>query len=367
MQINCNVEQYEYKNRYRNLTQEAQGVVKSQKFFPVFLNNGKEEIFKPLSKTKPLATPFFAYSEVFWSTVINKYFDSTAPIYRLAICDGYDKMVPKFDNHGTVVPNVLKEGEKLVNLLEYFKENQDPNVNIDNYVNYCMRTYDYTPIFNSEIFKDNYEFGRQLALQVLISILKADQNYHYENVSFIFKDDKPIKLAPPIDHEFSSMFLYLDDLDTNKRIFENYKFQLSNGEFNSIEEKIKYMLLTSISEVVKNLDLIVERYEDVVINFLNSLELFIHDLETNCHLFIDNQYLYPFNSNNYLVGEQLYKKNDAEMAKKILSQLTQCEVNIVEISKVIQEETLSIARTLQKNLIYRLEIKHQKTLNFTKK
>ena len=51
MKINCKVEHYEYKNRVRNLTTEAKGVVKSEKFFPVYLKNGKEEIFKPISKT----------------------------------------------------------------------------------------------------------------------------------------------------------------------------------------------------------------------------------------------------------------------------------------------------------------------------
>lgn len=362
MKLNYNIEQYEYKNRYRNLTQEAKGVVKSQKFFPVFLNDGKEEIFKPLSKTKPLVTPFFAYSEVFWSTVINTYFDSITPIYRLAICNGYDEVVQKFNNHGTIVPSILKKGETLVNLLEYFKENKDPNVDIDKYVNYCMMLYDYTPIFNSDIFRNNTQLGRQLALQVLISILKADQNYHYENVSFIFEDGKPIKLAPPIDHEFSTMFLYIDNLDTNEQIFKNYKLQISSGDKGTIEERISYLLLKPASKVIKNLDLIVERYEDVVINFLNSLELFIHDLENNPFSFEDNGYLYPFNSNNYLADEQLYKKNDIETAAKISSMLIQYDINISDASKVIYIEILTMAKELQKNLIQRLEAKHKKEL-----
>ena len=90
MTFDWNVYHYDYRNRLRNLTSSAKGVVKSNKFFPVFLEDGKEKVFKPLSKTKPLSTPYFAYSEVYWSTIINKYFDSNTPIYRLAICQNIE-------------------------------------------------------------------------------------------------------------------------------------------------------------------------------------------------------------------------------------------------------------------------------------
>lgn len=65
IKFDWNVYHYDYHKRSRNLDVVAQGKVKSEKFFPVFLEEGKERIFKPLSKTKPLYTPYFAYSEVF--------------------------------------------------------------------------------------------------------------------------------------------------------------------------------------------------------------------------------------------------------------------------------------------------------------
>ncbi len=65
IKFDWNVYHYDYYKRSRNLDVIAQGRVKSEKFFPVFLEEGKERIFKPLSKTKPLYTPYFAYSEVF--------------------------------------------------------------------------------------------------------------------------------------------------------------------------------------------------------------------------------------------------------------------------------------------------------------
>ena len=57
------------------LKSEASSSVKSTKIFPIYFIDGKKMIYKPLSKTKPLTTPFFAYSEVYWSYIIQKYFD----------------------------------------------------------------------------------------------------------------------------------------------------------------------------------------------------------------------------------------------------------------------------------------------------
>ena len=62
---------YKYSARTGNLKAEAVGVVKGEKHFPVFKGN---LVFKPLTKSKPLSTPLFAYAEVFWSWLIDAYF-----------------------------------------------------------------------------------------------------------------------------------------------------------------------------------------------------------------------------------------------------------------------------------------------------
>lgn len=85
MEINYKVKEVDYHNRLRNLDITAQSKVKSDKFFPVFMIDGKERIFKPLSKTKPFTTPYFAYSEVVWSNIIHNFFDNMIPVYELAI------------------------------------------------------------------------------------------------------------------------------------------------------------------------------------------------------------------------------------------------------------------------------------------
>ena len=70
-----NVINLDIQNKNGNLKSEAHSNVKSTKYFPTFLIDDKTYIFKPLSKTKPMTTPLFAYSEVYWSYIINKYFE----------------------------------------------------------------------------------------------------------------------------------------------------------------------------------------------------------------------------------------------------------------------------------------------------
>ena len=67
-----NVIKLNYKDKNGVLVTEAHSQVKSKKSFPIYTINNKKMIFKPLSKTKPLTTPLFAYSEVYWSYIINK-------------------------------------------------------------------------------------------------------------------------------------------------------------------------------------------------------------------------------------------------------------------------------------------------------
>ena len=98
--LNFHPVHYCYADRTGNLTAEAVGVVKGEKYFPVFEGG---MVFKPLTKSKPFSTPLFAYAEVFWSEVIRGYFVE-APQYRLAFCEGYEKEVPKYYDYGTVSP-----------------------------------------------------------------------------------------------------------------------------------------------------------------------------------------------------------------------------------------------------------------------
>ena len=208
---------YKYSARSGNLKAEAVGVVKGEKHFPVFEG---DVVFKPLTKSKPLSTPLFAYAEVFWSWVIDAYF-MPAPQYQLAFCEGYEAEVEKYYDYGTVSPMIYGEGEHLLNLLEFFRKYPDDKVHIDDYVNYCQMFYDYTEILESDYFQTHPAMAEELVLQILVSILKGDQNYHYENIAFVCReDDKILRLAPMIDHEFSTYFMFPDSMPRQMYWFE---------------------------------------------------------------------------------------------------------------------------------------------------
>lgn len=306
--------------KYRTLTSEAQGKVKSTKYFPVFLFDEEEYIFKPLSKTKPLTTPLFAYSEVYWSYIINKYFDSRAPIYHLAYCKGVGKDQPKYYEQGVLVKSVLKKGQTLINLLEYFNEFKEEKVDISNYTNYCMQIYDYTSILDSNFVKNNKLLGKQLAEQILLALLRQDQNFHYENVNYVKDENGIVEIAPPLDFEFSNMFLYPDNDTEQKRektkyletidFIDDYSEFLE--QFSKNDQKIIISLLTTN---IRNIAKIVEYYPDMAEEFLKKLESLLNEIDT-INLSDNYEYIGACNTNTWYIGHARYKQNDEQMAKE---------------------------------------------------
>lgn len=352
MTFDWNVYYYDYNNRIRNLNNQAQGIVKSNKFFPVFRENNQDMIFKPLSKTKPLSTPYFAYSEVFWSTIINKYFDDSTPIYRLAICENIDNEFESKYHHGTIVNSLEKTNENLINLYEVFRDNPDLKVNISGYINYCEKFYNYIDIFDSKLIKENKVLAESLAFQVLLSILKFDQNYHYENILFRVSNNEVKDLAPMIDHEFSTMFLYLDNLLMNKVRFNSaIKSLTATNNTSDIMELLWYESFATLS---KNLDVIASRYKDVVILFLERLKYFIKELKEESIILENNNYLTPFNSDNYKIGHALFKDKDPQSAYRLQNELEQYNPNITDISNIIYKETLISSQVLSREIEKRL-------------
>lgn len=326
--INFSIQELNYENRIGNLTNKASGVVKNNKFFPIYKIDNKNYIFKPLSKTKPLTTPLFSYAEVIWSNIINTYF-CEAPLYQLAKCIGYTNEEQKYYEYGCLVPNVLSENEHLVNLLEYFKENRDKEVNIDDYINYCLLFYDYIPIFKSKLIKENSKLGNDLALQVLLSILKGDQNFHYENVAFICdKDNNILRLAPMIDHEFSTMFLFLDKLIYNMIYFDKFIKDIKNKD----------------SIIFNNINYITKNYPNVVIQFKIGLEKLLQDIN-NLYL-QDNGFLWECNTNNYKIGIARYKENNEEKAKKLENEILNNKLDLIDLNSIIVNEIKKTIETL---------------------
>lgn len=352
MLFDFNVTQLNYENRIDNLSAMAHGVVKSQKNFPIFLINGQEVIFKPLSKTKPLSTPFFAYSEVFWSTIINHYFDSSAPIYKLAICNNYGAEFESKYHHGTIVESLERPEYKLINLYQIFLKYKDSNIDITDYINFCEKFYDYAKILDTKIMNDEKGLGEQLAYQILLSILRLDQNYHYENPLYYEEDGQLKSITPPIDHEFSTMFMYLDDLKVNKEKYDSAISQLLlRKDENDPFGILRYELFATIP---KNIEKIIERYPKVASDFLEKLQSLITDLEISGFKLEDNGYITPFNSSNYMIGHARFKENNESKALELEKTLPQYHVDMDTVNNVVYKETLSTCKILKKQIERRL-------------
>lgn len=360
MNINYNVRKLDYRSRIRNLDVQAQSNLKSNKFFPVFQIDGKEKIFKPLSKTKPLTTPYFAYSEVVWSTILHDFFDSTTPIYELAIIENIEDDFENKYHHGVLVDNLVNRNEKLINLYEYFRDNPEDVFIYQDYINYCCKFYEFQWIYKTRFMKNHRDIVEKLSYQILLSILKCDQNYHYENLLFKSIDGHIVNIAPMIDHEFSSMFLYLDDLDLNRSYYEKAVVSLSLAnvinpkDIKSIFAQLHYEAFGTLS---KNLNAVLINFPAMAYYFLKKLSIFLEHIKNNPIVLEDKGYLVPFNSLNYKIGEQLYKEHNLEEIERLRkNEITeQFNSNINEVSNIVNREIIDFGSLLYNEMVRRLE------------
>ena len=355
MQISYNVRKIDYRNRLRNLDVQAQSNLKSDKFFPVFYIDGKEKIFKPLSKTKPLSTPYFAYSEVVWSTILNRFFDSSTPVYELAIIEHIEDDFESKYHHGVLVDNIRQKNEDLVNLYEYFRDYPEDVFNIKDYINYALEFYDYRVLFETKFMKSNLVVAERFVYQLLLSYLKCDLNYHYENPLFKSVNGKVIDIAPMIDHEFSGMFLFIDDsllhdLYFRKSIRSLFSHHLIVSNYPIDQQRF-------FSTISQNLDVISKKYPNVCKFFLSTLRIFLNHLEENPIFLEDNGYLVPFHSFNYEIGEQLYKKHNLEEAERLRVEKSskQFVSNIQEVSNILNKEIYVYGNCLEEEITRKLQ------------
>lgn len=330
------IREYYIENKIRNLDVEAKGTVKSTKYFPVFKELDKERIFKPLSKTKPYSTPLFAYSEVYWSELFNDIYKDT-PVYQLAVCYGLNNEQPKYHNKGTIVDNVLNEDEKFINILELFKKYPDKRVNIDDYVNYCEMQYDYSNILKSDFFTIHPKLGEELAKQILCSMVRRDDNFHYENVNFIEKNGKITRIAPMIDMEFSEMFMFPDNKKRHEEKFSMYDEGMGPiFTYNDKEsfEKNNYVFMSMLNSgsiydefdplkfhnLRRNLYTITELYPDMCKQFIDDLQK-IRKIVFNKKIEFIPSYLGMFSSEDWKPTRMLLKDGYKETDKKYLAAL----------------------------------------------
>ena len=382
--MNKEILNFNINNKVRNLSNKASGVVSSTKYFPVFIHDNEEVIFKPLSKTKPYSTPLFSYSEVYWSYLINKYIDNNTPIYNLAYCKGLSYEQDKYYEKGCIVRNILDKDESLINILELYKKYPDNLVDIDDYINYCEVQYDYSNILNSTFFLNNKDIGEKLAEQILCSILRRDDNYHYENVSLIEKNNKIIGVAPIIDQEFSQMFMYPDKEDVHKLKFSyydegmlpifNYDEELSYVEnYDIFVDRIKndniYDMLDKYKycNLRKNLYTIVDLYPDMVVEFINKLKLMKEEI-INLDISFDKEFIGSFSSDDWVPTRMIYKDkisidNDSYKIAKKISDNNKIELDEDEFNSNLKKEVIWSIDKLIDSLSLYLDVKNRKIID----
>ena len=325
------------KEKIGNLMTEAHSQVKSTKYFPVYMIDGKKMIFKPLSRTKPMTTPFFAYSEVYWSYIINKYFDKTAPRYYLAISSEIEEEQPKYYDRGVLVESLTLNDEELISLYDYFCKYPEDGIDIKDYVNYCMVNYYYTPILYSDFIKNNPLIGEGLSLQILLAELRQDQNYHYENVNLIEERGKLV-VAPPIDFEFSTPFMFPDiglyyDEEGEESQAEQWDYlnglavrYVDDGYMKKQKERhgedYKYLAYPTKA----NICAILKLYPHVILDFIKKLDILIQDIP-NIKINDPDNYIGPLNSRYWKVGYAYFKDNDLEKYEKLKKEIILQEID----------------------------------------
>ena len=180
--------------------------LKSKKPYPVFEIDGKENFFKPVSKTKPYCSDLFPVAEVFVCNVADAVGHPNAK-YSLATCDGISQN-PKYTDNGVLSQSFLQHGESALSIHEYLCDNEQVTEEFRKYVNYCMVNYDYTGIFDSKLLRARPDLAEQLCKKVLWSIYTANQNFQYSNVMLVKnKDNEATHFGKCFDNEFSNFFI----------------------------------------------------------------------------------------------------------------------------------------------------------------
>lgn len=173
------------------------------KRFPVF--NGRE-IFKPISKQKPLVSDLFALSEVFCSNIAGLLKVNHAG-YRLAKCNGAFKLSEKYLDKGVVSESFLSLGEEFVSLLDFYRQHKNFGIDLKRYINFALCVYDFEKFYEALPFAENPLFSYSLAKTLLFKTLIADTNAHFGNIGFIKNVNGSIRPAPVFDNEYSNLFL----------------------------------------------------------------------------------------------------------------------------------------------------------------
>lgn len=203
-----------------------------------------------------------------------------------------------------------------------------------------MTDYDYTHILRSNFIKNNLPIGEQLAYQILLSILRMDQNFHYENINLINEKN----VAPPIDFEFSTPFLYPDKLNEHQKYYNRYKDSIQipdkDDESDILGRFIEQQTGIKIANKIRsNIEVIVEMYPHIVYKFIDILEKLIIDLP-NLKLNDPDNFIDDLNSDYWEIGDALYKKKNHAQYLLLKDQIHLEEIDKEKVFEMISNEIL---------------------------
>ena len=157
-------------------------------------------------------------------------------------------------------------------------------------------------------------------MQILVSVLKGDQNYHYENIAFVCNESGEIlRMAPMIDHEFSTYFMFPDSTGQHMYWFGELERSIEGREIRAdeydwlVNETERHMMEKSATCLHKNLVYIREHYPLVAEEFLKKLSRLENDLIEHKEWFaVKKSPGYPdhANSDAWMIGKARYKDHD---------------------------------------------------------
>jgi ribosomal protein S18 acetylase RimI-like enzyme len=164
-----------------------------------------------------------------------------------------------------------------------------------------------------------------------------------------------------IDHEFSTYFMFPDDLRENVYWFEELQCSISGKPVDA--EKYQFMpnaverKLMEKSAVVlhKNLAYIREHFPEVTLDFLNRLSKFEEDLKNHMDaFFLKKAEGYPdtANSNAWLIGRARYKDKNEEAALEYEEKYQQAykKIDFDTVSRVALAEIQMVISQMKREL-----------------
>lgn len=210
-------------------------------------------------------------------------------------------------------------------------------------------------ILLSNFINKNKFIGEEIAYQILLSILRQDQNFHYENINFIKTEDS-LSVAPPIDFEFSTPFLYPDKEDKYEYEKNKYlnllKINYEEDEIEKILKKIKLDNNLQLNNtLVNNICLIVKLYPNIVLKFIKNCETLLKDLP-DINLDDPDNYIDKLNSDYWKIGHALYKENNIKKYTELKNKFKLIEIDKTFTLNKIKKDILEFSKYF--NLILKI-------------